>query len=263
MKTADGSRISGRTVLITGASQGIGLEFARQYFAMGWKVAATVLHEGDEKDLLAIAQADPSRLKIFRLDVSSPDSISACAARVQKSFSQLDALINNAGCVAPEGNGLFALNQATMLSVYAVNALGPLFVTREFLPLLQKSERARVGFLVSRWGVLREELPSANSQYSYGLTKSALLHGIQHLAGDVKKLGVMICGLDPGWVLTPMTAVPVGERYQLPAEKSVKGMIDALENLTAEKSGKFIRWNGKLCEWYAPPITPEELQIRS
>ena len=88
------------TVLITGASRGIGLEFTRQYAADGWKVLACCRNPGTAKELNAVA----GDVSVFALDVDSDDAIVALAQQLKS--VPIDVLINNAGISRPEATTL-------------------------------------------------------------------------------------------------------------------------------------------------------------
>src|SRR6187399_2507242 len=81
------------TVLITGANQGIGLEFAHQYAARGWTVIATHRRDKDPDELLALKKKYP-KLRIERMDVTNHAEIDALAARMKG--QPIDMIINNA-----------------------------------------------------------------------------------------------------------------------------------------------------------------------
>ena len=73
---------SAETVLITGANQGIGLEFARQYAARGWVVIATHRRDKDPEDLVALKKQHPT-VRIERMDVTNHAEIDALAAKMK------------------------------------------------------------------------------------------------------------------------------------------------------------------------------------
>src|SRR5262245_51478225 len=85
---------SAETVLITGANQGIGLEFARQYAARGWTVVATHRRDKEPEDLAALKKQYPSKLRIERMDVTNHAEIDALAAKMKG--QPIDIIINNA-----------------------------------------------------------------------------------------------------------------------------------------------------------------------
>src|SRR4051812_19426954 len=83
------------TVLVTGANRGLGLEFARQYLARGWRVLACCRHLAEASELQALT--GPS-LRVLALDVRDHAGIAGLAAEVSE---PIDLLLNNAGIYGP------------------------------------------------------------------------------------------------------------------------------------------------------------------
>src|SRR6476646_7466081 len=83
------------TVLITGSNRGLGVEFARQYAADGWRVLATCRNPGAAGQLQRLAQAYEAMLSIVAMDVTDDDSIQNAATHLKD--VAIDVLINNAG----------------------------------------------------------------------------------------------------------------------------------------------------------------------
>jgi len=249
-----------RTTLITGATRGIGFEFTRQCLDRGDLVfAGCRTLEG----ILALRARleDHPRLRPLLLDVESEHLFEPAVRTIAGQVDRLDCLIHNAG-IGGGGAGLAKLQAEQYIRIFRINYLAPLLLTRAALPLL--GESSKVAALTSRTGALRPHNPTLKSggSFAYGCSKAALHRLIPMLAADLRERGILVCGLDPGWVRTDMTATPdPGNRYQLEPEQSVCGMLDTLDQLTPEQSGQLKRWNGQLCQWYAPPETDEELQI--
>ena len=87
------SKSAPKTVLITGASSGIGRASAELFARRGWNVAAT-MRAPEKCDL---AGSYPERIKLFRLDVTDKASIEGAVCEVMAAFGRIDALVNNAG----------------------------------------------------------------------------------------------------------------------------------------------------------------------
>src|SRR3954466_2575444 len=90
-QVARNTDVNQRTVFITGANRGIGLEFAKQYHAAGWSVIGTARDPEKASDLKAIGQD----VRIVKLDVTNADSIAAMVKTLDG--QPIDLLINNAG----------------------------------------------------------------------------------------------------------------------------------------------------------------------
>jgi NAD(P)-dependent dehydrogenase (short-subunit alcohol dehydrogenase family) len=87
------------TVLVTGASRGLGLEFARQYAAAGWHVFAACRGPNDAKDLQLVAAENNGRVRILQMDVTDDASVRTAATELKE--EAIDLLINNAGVGGP------------------------------------------------------------------------------------------------------------------------------------------------------------------
>ena len=113
-----------RTVLITGANRGIGLELARQYSAAGWHVIGTARKPESAQELIALGA------EVVQLDVTDP----ASAERLSRALGSrpVSLLINNAG-ILPMMRSLEEIDMDTFERVMDVNTLGPVRVTRAVL----------------------------------------------------------------------------------------------------------------------------------
>src|SRR5581483_3615250 len=90
--------LTGRTVLITGGSAGIGLAFALKFLELGNDVIIT----GRRKEVLDAVKSRYPKLHTIRGDVADPAQVAALAARVKDEFPVLDVLMNNAGIGTPK-----------------------------------------------------------------------------------------------------------------------------------------------------------------
>jgi NAD(P)-dependent dehydrogenase (short-subunit alcohol dehydrogenase family) len=119
-----------------------------------------------------------------------------------------------------------------------------------------------VAALTSRTGVLRPPPPPERTGgFAYACTKAALHRAIPILAGELRTQGIIVMGVDPGWVRTDMTSgASTATRYQLEPAESVRGMRRVIHAQTLEKTGCLWRFDGSLSRWYAPKETAEERQ---
>ncbi len=132
--------MAGRTVLVTGATSGIGLETARQLGRMGTRV---VLGVRDPARGLAVAREIASAggdAEVLPIDLGSFASVRAAAARFSDTHAGLDVLVNNAGIIASRRRLSVDGHELT----WATNFLGGFLLTRLLLPALRRSARPRV-----------------------------------------------------------------------------------------------------------------------
>jgi NAD(P)-dependent dehydrogenase (short-subunit alcohol dehydrogenase family) len=121
--------LSGRTVLVTGATRGIGADLVRVLVAQGAQVFAGVL--GDPEPL-------PGGATVFQLDVTRQADVDAALARVSAEAGRLDVLVNNAGVISPIGP-LASLASDSLAPAFAVNVIGVHRMVVAALPLLRAS----------------------------------------------------------------------------------------------------------------------------
>ncbi len=143
--------MSGRAILITGCSSGIGLTCARGLKARGWRVFATARQDADLKRLEAEA------LEAFYLDYADAKSVAACAAEVAKrGGGRLDALFNNGAYGQP--GAVEDVSRAVLEAQFAANVFGWHQLTRACLPLLRANGGGRIvncssvlGLVAMKW----------------------------------------------------------------------------------------------------------------
>src|SRR4051794_38501514 len=109
-----------KTILLTGASRGLGLEFTRQYAAEGWRVIATCRNPAKADKLRAIA----GTVEIHPLDATDFAGIAALAARLGD--VAIDVLIANAGIIGPRDMPADAIDEAVWAEAFRVNTMAPL-----------------------------------------------------------------------------------------------------------------------------------------
>ncbi|HYV19786.1 MAG TPA: SDR family oxidoreductase [Verrucomicrobiae bacterium] len=229
---------SGRTVLITGANRGLGLEFARQYRASGWQVIATAREPEAAADLKALGEG----VRILPLDVTKPESVAALKSSL--GAQPIDLLINNAGQgVGLEGGSLDKLDLATFERVFQVNTLGPVRVTQALLPNLRAGKGKMVVGISSGLGSIAEN--REGGFYGYRESKAALDMFLRGLAAELKDQGFTCVAIIPGWVKTDMG----GPNAPLTPEESVTGMRRVLDGLKPENTGQFWSYKGTQVPW--------------
>ena len=229
----------GRTVLVTGANRGLGLEFARQFSDAGWKVVATA-REPDKADELQKLGANVS---VVPLDVTDAKSVAALAKELEK--QPIDLLINNAGVgVAIEGGpNLEELKIADFEHVLQVNALGPVRVTQALLPNLRAGKGRTIVGITSGLGSLTWN--QQGRYYGYRESKAALDMFIRTVAVELQPEGFVCIALMPGWVKTDMG----GPNATMTPEQSITAMRKVIEGLKPADSGKLFNFDGTNPPW--------------
>jgi hypothetical protein len=182
--------ITGKTVVITGANRGIGLEFARQLVAKDNTVVAAIRTPTSELDQLKQQSGD--KLIVTSLDVSQPASITEWAKALPKQLGsrRVDVLINNAGMYGPNP-GVLEVTAEDILSVFHTNTLAPLLVTQQLIKaglMGNSSSPSLVGNVTSKMGSISDNTSGRCYPYrcihqqlpSSGLQRAGWAVGLDH-----------------------------------------------------------------------------------
>jgi NAD(P)-dependent dehydrogenase (short-subunit alcohol dehydrogenase family) len=212
-------------VLITGASQGIGLEIATQLAQRDWTVWLSARDRSRGEKAANNLTGD---VRFLRMDVTEPDSIHEAADCVDR----LDVLINNAGILLDAEDSVLNLPVATVRSTLETNTFGPLRVAQAFVSRLRQSQKPRIINISSGGGQLSE--PSTWAP-AYCLSKTALNSLTVQLAAALPDFAVnSVC---PGWVRTSMGGDAAPRSVADGADTAVWLATEAPQSLT----GKFLR----------------------
>lgn len=215
------------TVLIVGASRGIGLELARQYTADGWCVHATTRTPA-RPGALGDLHGD---LTLHPLDVRDAPQIAALAQAL--AHDAIDVLIHNAGVMG---------RPYTAAEMMAINADAPIAVAEALLPSMARSARKAIVLMSSQVGARHG---STRSLGPYGDSKAALNDRLRQMAPAWARLGCIAVVMHPGWVRTDMG----GSGAPLTPEQSVTPMRRFIDRLTPAHAGGFYNWDGRPHAW--------------
>jgi NAD(P)-dependent dehydrogenase (short-subunit alcohol dehydrogenase family) len=177
------------SVLVVGASRGLGLEFCRQLGSRGATVYATYRGEQAPSALAALVTANPGRVHALPLDVCDDASVEAALARIvklAKTARPLSHVIHNSG-VYGSTSGLGNLKREQMMHTFEVNAVGPVVVAQRAKALLRlpkKAETAVYALLSSKMGSIDDN--GSGGSYGYRMSKSALVIVSKSLSIDLR-----------------------------------------------------------------------------
>jgi NAD(P)-dependent dehydrogenase (short-subunit alcohol dehydrogenase family) len=232
--------------LITGANRGLGLEFVRQLLARGDAVTACCREPDKASELKSAAKNGAGdRLNIYALDVTDPAAISALPANLERDGRQVDVLINNAGVASGQDEDLGEFDAETMERVLLINSVAPMLVTQALVPLLEKTGQSpKVICITSGLGSITQA-EGLTYGLSYGMSKAALNMGVKKLSSELKRRGIAILALHPGWVQTDMG----GASATLKPPESISGMLEVIDGLSMEKTGHFLNYAGDELPW--------------
>uniref|UniRef100_A0A3B3RH53 Zgc:110339 n=1 Tax=Paramormyrops kingsleyae TaxID=1676925 RepID=A0A3B3RH53_9TELE len=206
-----------RSVLVTGASRGIGLQIVKSMAKRSEGPAitiATARNPAAAEELQRVAK-EYSGVHVVTLDVTNQASIDAAVEKVSPLVGAegLNCLINNAAI-----GGSINLETVTaedLLKTYESNTVAPLMVTKAFLPLLRAAATRGSGVGIHRAAVINMSSSLGSIQlnqgalahikyYGYRASKAALNMVTRCLAVDLESEGILCVAVHPGWVRTDM-----------------------------------------------------------
>ena len=215
------------TVLVIGASRGIGLEFVHQYREAGHRVIATV------RDAEGRARVQALGAEALTVDVAKPASVSGLAWQLDG--EKIDLALYVAG-VLRRPNALTPPTQDDFDAVMHTNVLGAMQTLPQVAPLVAEA-RGVFAFLSSSMSQIGS-VPDSGS-WLYRTSKAALNMAVAAAQHDYPDATLVT--IDPGWVQTDMG----GAGAALTVEQSVQGMRQVLASLTPADKGRLLHHDGR------------------
>ncbi len=225
-----------KTALVTGGNRGIGYAIAQGLLDKGYRVIITARS-------LEKAQQAGSKLQgdviLVELDISCDRSIEEAFKIINQNIDCLDVLVNNAAIYPDSNVNILTVEREVLNSGINTNTFGTIKMVQTFLPLLEKSEDARVINVSSGMGALDGLTTTAPS---YCLSKLALNGATLMLAQSLSSKGIVVNSMCPGWVQTDMGGASAPRTPQQGADTAIWLATEAPKNET----GKFWRDRTKI-----------------
>jgi NAD(P)-dependent dehydrogenase (short-subunit alcohol dehydrogenase family) len=224
-----------KTVLIVGASRGIGREFARQYKKAGWRVLATAR---DDASLQALEELGA---ETFSLDITVPTEIAALGWKLDG--ERLDAALLVSGVYGPRTDSIETVTAEDFDEVMVTNVRGPMQLIPILLPLVEDANGV-LAVLSSKMGSITEA--TGTTGWLYRVSKAALNDALKVASLQTRRASCV--ALHPGWVRTDMG----GAQAAIDPERSVTGMRQVLAQAAASResfNGRFFQYDGTPLEW--------------
>lgn len=225
MKSFD---LRGSLVWLTGASSGIGEALVFELARRGARVAITARRAEVLADVAQRAQALGGTVYAFPGDVTKPEEMKQIAERIEREVGVIDLAIPNAGThifTKPE-----AFNSREYLELMNINYGGMLHCIEAVLPAMLQRGRGYIAPVASLAGI--RGLPTAAA---YGASKAAMNYFLESLRFHVRRAGVTVTVINPGFVRTPLTDK---NEFQMPflvsAEDSARIICNGLERCRRE-----------------------------
>ncbi len=191
-----------KSVLVTGASRGIGREIALRFAKAGYD-AAIVYSSDASKDkadeVASLISSCGSKALALKCDVSKSDEVNAMVASVLDAFGKIDVLVNNAG-ITRDGL-LMRMTDQQIDAVLDANLKGVLYVIRACLPAMMKARSGRIVNLSSIVG-----LHGNPGQANYSASKAGIIGVTKSIAKEVASRNILVNAVAPGAIDTDMFA---------------------------------------------------------
>jgi len=233
-----------RSVFISGADKGLGLSLAGRFVQGGFHVFAGNYLSGEDLDKAAMQFA--GKLSLVELDVTDLTSIQRAARSVSEQTPALDMLINNAAVYLQKpARPLEELDFSDMhfQKTMDVNAFGPLRVTQQFLPLLEKGERKLIVNISSEAGSLSDcQRPT---EYAYCMSKAALNMASRILQNYLKARGFKVLAIHPGWMRTDMG----GQDADIHPDEAAEGIFQLAMKQWQPEDEIYMDYQGSILPW--------------
>lgn len=189
-----------KTVLITGASGGIGKAAARLFAQNGYRVAVGYCRGADRAQALCEAlRQNGFTAQAFYADVTSQSDVKAMFGSIAQVFGGVDVLVNNAGIAQQK---LFTdITDAEFERMFAVNVGGVFHCCREAIPYMVHQKAGKIINISSVWGVC-----GASCEVHYSASKAAVIGLTKALAKELGPSGICVNCIAPGVIDTPMNS---------------------------------------------------------
>ncbi len=224
------------TILITGASSGLGAEMARQFAALGHDLALCARRTDRLDELRAeITAAHPGvRVAVKALDVTDHDAVFRVFEEFADELGGLDRVIVNAGLGKgqPLGTGRFDANRETA----ETNVIGALAQTEAAAAIFRRQGRGHL-VMVSSISALRGMPKNITT---YAATKAAVAHLAEGFRADVHGTPIKVTVLYPGYIVSEMSGTSARTPLMASTEPGVRAMVEAIEK--EKKSARVPAW---------------------
>ncbi|EEE02505.1 SDR family NAD(P)-dependent oxidoreductase [Burkholderia multivorans] len=228
------------TILLVGASRGLGHAMAAEFLKRGWDVVGTVRADRGRTPLHALAEAYPDRLRIETLDITQPEQIRALAARL--SGRAFDILFVNAGTTNPDPTQTIGeVSTDDFVDLMITNALSPMRVVETLAGLVPRD--GLIGIMSSGQGSIADN--ESGQRELYRGSKAALNQFMRSFAARHAQTPLAMVLIAPGWVRTELG----GPDARLSIDESVPGVVDVLLAKRGRAGLEYLDYRGRTVRW--------------
>lgn len=244
------------SVLMVGASQGIGLEFVRQLLARNeiQQVFATYRTPDTAAGLFALKE-NP-RLTCLQADVTEEEDIASIAAAIQAHTTSLELMVNCVGVLHKEGvqpeKSLRQIETERLVEYFRVNSIPSVLLAKHLQPLLKKSDRSVFATISAKIGSIEDN--RLGGWYGYRASKAALNMFLKNVAIEYSRKNpqTTVVALHPGTTDTRLSQpfqrnVPPEKLFSV--DRTVGQLLKIIYQLTEQDNGSFFSWDGTRLPW--------------
>jgi NAD(P)-dependent dehydrogenase (short-subunit alcohol dehydrogenase family) len=227
------------TVLVVGASRGLGLGLVREYLRRGWQVIGTVRDAPGRTALHDLAAEQPKRLTIETVDITRPEQVAALRARLDG--KRIDLLFVNAGISNGPGETIATVSTEDFTRIMVTNALSPMRVVEALADLVPPS--GTIAVMSSGLGSVANN--DRGGWEVYRASKASLNTLMRSFAARHRDDPRTLLTIAPGWVRTEMG----GPAAEFDVETSIGGVADTIAKRAGTPGLAYLDHAGRIVPW--------------
>jgi NAD(P)-dependent dehydrogenase (short-subunit alcohol dehydrogenase family) len=227
-----------KTVLLIGASRGLGFAMVEEYLKRGWRVIATG-RESSMKKLRQLSASTRGALEVEAVDITIPDQVTALHGRLRD--RRLNVLFVNAGVKNDDRETIADVSTEEFVRVMVTNSLSPMRIIEAFQDLVEPA--GTIGVMSSGQGSLTN---NTNGNYEvYRGSKAALNMFMRSFAARHRNDARTLLLMAPGWVRTDMG----GPEGRLGIEESIPNLLSTMEAYEGRSGLHYLDYLGRVVPW--------------
>jgi NAD(P)-dependent dehydrogenase (short-subunit alcohol dehydrogenase family) len=221
-------RFSGKTAVITGAAMGIGKAAAQQLGEEGARLALLDIDEGVLKMTISEFKEKGIEAKSYITNVSSEKNVQETISAIENEWKNIDILVHAAGIVGPTSTKITDYPSDEFDKIYGVNLKGTFLISKYVLQVMEKKGIGRIVLIASIAG--KEGNPG---MVGYSSTKAGVIGLVKGIAKEYATTGILINGLAPAVIQTPMNDGTSPEQLKYMLAKIPMQRIGKVEEVAA------------------------------
>ncbi|MCE5249232.1 3-oxoacyl-[acyl-carrier-protein] reductase [bacterium] len=191
-------RLEGKTALITGGAQGIGMVIAQRFVSEGAQIALCDINPETAERTAQVLSGEGGIVKAFVMNVANEESVNSAIKSIADEFGKIDILINNAGIT--RDNLMLRMKTEDWNAVISVNLTGTFLVSRAVIKMMLKAHYGRIINIASVVGVVGNP-----GQVNYSASKAGIIGMTKTMAKEFASRSVTVNAIAPGFIQTEMT----------------------------------------------------------